>query len=51
MAHNAAHLNAEIILVVTVHSVRYTWAPSHLLPPRISVPIFFTKVAQDVKLI
>ena len=45
-----AHLNAEIILVVTVCSVRYR-LPLPVLPPGISVPVFVTKVAQDVKLI
>ena len=62
MAHNVANLNAKIILVVTVYSVRYIFKifkyiliyyrlllPS--LPPGISVPVFTTKMSQDVKLI
>ena len=51
MAHNAAHLNAKIILVVTVYSVRYIGSLSPLLPPGISVLVLITKVVQDVKLI
>ena len=51
MAHIAAHLNAGIILVVTVLRVIYFSSLSPLLPPEVSVPVFIAKVAQDVKLI
>ena len=50
MAHNADHLHAKIILVVTVYSDRYR-LPLPLQPPGSSVPVFITKVVQDVKLI
>ena len=51
MAYIDAHFNLEIILVVTVYSVRYKLPlPSN---PRLGFPspVFTTKVTQDVKLI
>ena len=51
MAHTAANVKAEIILVVdTQCSVTYK-QHSPLLLPGISVSVFITKVAPDVKLI
>ena len=53
MAHNVANLNAKIILVVTVYSVRYIYLNTYTIgsssPPYL--PVFITKMSQDVKLI
>ena len=48
MAHKAARLNAKIIIVVTVS---FDKGPPPPPPLGISVPVFITKVAQNVKLI